>query len=135
MKKYMLNKKIQTLFAIFLLVIVASSLQLLQVQNRNLYLGYDWVFHYNRFYDAAQQIKEGNFQYFITMYGFTQSGRIVNALYGPMFAYFNGLLILITKSWFNYQLLTNFLITFLASLSMFILLIKNNIRIRISFLL
>ncbi|WP_207940935.1 hypothetical protein DOK78_001518 [Enterococcus sp. DIV2402] len=135
MKKYILNRKIQALFAIFLLVIVAGSLQLLQVQNRNLYLGYDWVFHYNRFYDAAQQIKEGNFQYFISMYGFTQSGRIVNALYGPMFAYFNGLLILITKSWFNYQLLTNFLITFLASLSMFILLIKNNIRIRISFFL
>ena len=120
------------LFVSLMIIFVASILlQWIQISNKNLYLGYDWIFHYNRFYDAAQQIKEGNFQYFISMYGFSQSGRIINALYGPMFAYFNGLLLLICRSWFSYQLLTNFLITFLSAISMFTLLIKNKVRILI----
>ncbi len=46
-------------------------------------LGSDVVFHFNRFYETSQQIKEGNFQYFLSIYGFQQSARIVNALYGP----------------------------------------------------
>lgn len=46
-------------------------------------LGSDSVFHYNRFYEAAMQLKNGNFSYFLSLYGFQQSGRIVNALYGP----------------------------------------------------
>lgn len=121
--------------SILVLVIASLCLQLVQIQNKNLYLGYDWIFHYNRFYDAAQQIKEGNFQYFISMYGFSQSGRIINAVYGPMFAYFNGLLLLICGSWFKYQLLTNFLITFFSAVSMFFLLRKNKIRTQISILL
>lgn len=118
--------------SIVILIVTSIGLQIIQIQHKNLYLGHDWVFHYNRFYDAAQQIKEGNFQYFISMYGFSQSGRIVNALYGPAFAYFNGLLILICGTWFKYQLVSNFLITFLSALSMFFLLKKNNIRITIS---
>jgi len=69
-----------TFVSILILVIVSLCLQFVQIQNKNLYLGYDWIFHYNRFYDAAQQIKEGNFQYFISMYGFSQSGRIINAV-------------------------------------------------------
>lgn len=124
-----------TFVSILILVIVSLCLQFVQIQNKNLYLGYDWIFHYNRFYDAAQQIKEGNFQYFISMYGFSQSGRIINAVYGPMFAYFNGLLLLICGSWFKYQLFTNFLITFFSAVSMFLLLKKNEIRTFVSILL
>lgn len=67
-------------------------------------LGPDFLFHYNRFYDTAMQIKTGNFQYFISTYGFQQSGRIVNALYGPIFAYLQGLLLLLSKTWYNYQI-------------------------------
>ncbi|EQE00311.1 putative cell division domain protein, partial [Clostridioides difficile CD9] len=36
------------------------------------------------------QFKTGNFSYFQTNYGFQQSGRIVNALYGPLIAYILG---------------------------------------------
>ena len=46
-------------------------------------LGSDSIFHYNRFYEAAMQLKNGNFSYFLSLYGFQQSGRIVNALYDP----------------------------------------------------
>lgn len=121
--------------SIMILCLFSIALQIIQIQNKNLYLGHDWVFHYNRFYDAAQQIKDGNFQYFISMYGFSQSGRIVNALYGPAFAYFNGLLLLICGTWFKYQLVSNFLITFLSAVSMFLLLKKNDIRVVISVIL
>ncbi|MDN6167159.1 MAG: hypothetical protein L0J18_13520 [Tetragenococcus koreensis] len=103
--------------------------------NKNLYLGPDWLFHYNRFYDAAQQIKEGNFQYFISMYGFSQSARIVNAFYGPMFAYLQGLILLLCGSWLKYQLVSNFLITFLSAISMLVLLIKTRNRLPVSLIL
>ncbi|BAK94955.1 putative uncharacterized protein [Tetragenococcus halophilus subsp. halophilus] len=128
MKKSLSASKKRIFISLMIIFIASILLQWVQISNQNLYLGYDWIFHYNRFYDTAQQIKEGNFHYFISMYGFSQSGRIINALYGPMFAYFNGLLLLICRSWFNYQLLTNFLITFLSAISMFTLLIKNKVR-------
>lgn len=79
----------------------------------------DTTFHFSRFYDAAQQIKNGNFSYFLMNYSFNQSGRIVNALYGPFFAYFNGLLILIFHTWFRYQIATVFIINLLAGIGFY----------------
>ena len=107
-----------------LLVIFCVSLLLLlpQLFGRGLILGSDAVFHFNRFYETSQQIKEGNYQYFLSIYGFQQSGRIVNALYGPFFAYFQGILVLISRSWFQYQLLSNGLLYLLAGTSMYTLL-------------
>jgi hypothetical protein len=64
------------------------------------------------------QMKEQNWQYFISMYGFHESGRIVNALYGPLIAYFQGGLLLLTGTWFRYQLSSNLLLAFLAFFSM-----------------
>ena len=61
-----------------------------QLFTRKVILGSDSIFHYNRFYEAAMQLKNGNFSYFLSLYGFQQSGRIVNALYGPFFAYLQG---------------------------------------------
>lgn len=109
-----------------LLVIFCVSLLLLlpQLFGRGLILGSDAVFHFNRFYETSQQIKEGNYQYFLSIYGFQQSGRIVNALYGPFFAYFQGILVLISRSWFQYQLLSNGLLYLLAGTSMYTLLRK-----------
>ncbi|OJG78497.1 hypothetical protein RV10_GL001492 [Enterococcus pallens] len=92
------------------------------VITHNMIVGSDAVFHFNRFYDTAMQIKNGNFEYFITLYGFQQSGRIVNALYGPLWAYLNGLLVLIGGTWFRYQVLANFLIYLLSGSSMYCLL-------------
>ncbi|MDU1879425.1 MAG: hypothetical protein E6779_07590, partial [Finegoldia magna] len=59
---------------------------------------------YNRFYEDAMQLKNGNFSYFLSLYGFQQSGRIVNALYGPFFSYLQGGLVLISGTWFRYQI-------------------------------
>jgi len=47
----------------------------------------------------------------ISLYGFNASGRVVNALYGPGLGYFFGLILLITQSWFKFQLVTNFILT------------------------
>ncbi|MFT8424353.1 MAG: hypothetical protein ABF682_10575 [Liquorilactobacillus sp.] len=95
-------------------------------------LGPDFLFHYNRFYDTAMQIKTGNFQYFISTYGFQQSGRIVNALYGPIFAYLQGLLLLLSKTWYNYQIFSRLLLNIIASFSMYFLLRTGHIRIRVA---
>ncbi len=97
------------------------------VITHDMIVGSDAVFHFNRFYDTAMQIKNGNFEYFITLYGFQQSGRIVNALYGPLWAYLNGLLVLIGGTWFRYQVLANFLIYLLSGSSMYCLLKRAGI--------
>lgn len=129
MKDFFSKRNNQLIFSFIVIFIIAIGMQSIQVFNKNLFLGYDWNFHYNRFYDAAQQIKEGNFQYFISMYGFSQTGRIVNANYGPVFAYVQGLVLLVCGSWLKYQLISNFLITFLSMGAMFFLLVKNKIRV------
>ncbi len=49
------------------------------------HLGSDSIFHYNRFYEAAMQLKMVTFL-LLSLYGFQQSAGIVNA-YGPFFAY------------------------------------------------
>ncbi len=92
-----------------------------QINQHAVILGIDSLFHLNRFYDAAMQIKTGNLQYFISMYGFFGSGRIVNAVYGPGIAYLNGMLLLLVGSWFKYQLLSDLFVSMLAAISMYYL--------------
>ncbi|MCT3495636.1 hypothetical protein EFR60_07575, partial [Lactobacillus delbrueckii subsp. bulgaricus] len=46
----------------------------------------------------------------MTLYGFNQSGRVINAFYGPAFAYLNGLLLLAVGTWYRYQIITSFLV-------------------------
>lgn len=114
--------------AILLIFLVSLVLILPQLITKGMVIGSDAVFHYNRFYDAAMQIKEGNFQPFISMYGFQQSGRIVNALYGPLVAYIQGFLVLLSPSWFGYQVLSRLMIFTLSGISMYALLNKAHIR-------
>lgn len=113
----------------------AGLLLLPQLYTHQMILGSDSIFHYNRFYDTYMQIKEGNFQYFISMYGFQSSGRIVNALYGPIIAYVNGFLLLIGKTWFNYQVLSNFVVYLLAGSSLYYLLRRAKVRTDLSLIL
>lgn len=63
-----------------------------QLYKHGIILGNDMMFHFNRFYEAYMQIKTGDFNYFQSIFSFDQSGRIVNALYGPDFSYLQGLL-------------------------------------------
>ncbi len=120
------------LFIALVIVIGALVLVLPQVLAHKMLLGSDSIFHYNRFYEAAMQLKEGNFHHFITMYGFQQSGRIINALYGPVVAYFNGALLLVGKTWFNYQILSDIAVYLLAGGSMYALLRKCKLRVSYS---
>ena len=117
------------------ILIVAGIFLIPQLLQQAMIISSDSIFHFNRFYDTAMQMKNGNFQYFISMYGFQESGRIVNALYGPFMAYFQGLLVLLSPSWFFYQLLSNYLLYCVAGLSMFIFLKKARIKNSYSLLL
>ncbi|GLB47259.1 hypothetical protein WR164_12380 [Philodulcilactobacillus myokoensis] len=98
-------------FSPYLIFIVVALLVLLpQITTKSFLAGDDSFFHMNRFYDAAMQIKTGKFNYFQTNFGFQQTGRIINALYGPIFAYLNGLLLLIMHGWIRYEIASSFLI-------------------------
>lgn len=98
-----------------------------QLLSKSMIFGSDILFHFNRFYDVAQQIENHNFQYFMSQYGFQQSGRIVNALYGPLMAYFNGFLVWLSPSWFIYQNLANLILFGLAGHSMYLLLKRSQV--------
>ncbi|WP_270096987.1 hypothetical protein [Enterococcus faecium] len=118
-------KKYGPFLAIFF---IALAFLMPHLFTNKLILGADAPFHYNRFYDAAQQIKYGDFHYFPSLYGFQQSGRIVNAVYGPFFAYLQGLIVLLAGSWFHYQILSNFILYLISGFSMLILLRYVNVR-------
>ena len=118
-------KKYGSYFVIFIFAIIFI---LPNILTHKLVIGADAPFHYNRFYDAAQQILHGDFHYFPSMYGFQQSGRIVNAVYGPLFSYFQGLIFLVARSWFHYQILSNFILFLISGWSMLTLLKYVNVR-------
>lgn len=111
-----------------IILLIAGLFVVPQLWTQKMILGADALFHYNRFYETAEQIKTGNFSYFISIFGFQQSGRIVNAVYGPLFSYLQGLLVLLAGSWFRYQVLSNFLVFFLAGSSLFKLLTYGKIK-------
>lgn len=112
------------------LVLTAFALLLTwgQVTQQATIVGSDAIFHYNRFYDTAMQIKTGHYDYFISTFGYQQSGRIVNALYGPLFAYAQGLLVLISGNWFTYQILSRLLLSLLAGGNLYALLRQLKVR-------
>lgn len=122
----------------FIILFFAILFILPNVLTHNLIIGADAPFHYNRFYDTAEQFANWDFHYFPSMYGFQQSGRIVNAVYGPIFAYFQGLIVLVSGSWFHYQILSNFILFLISGWSMLTLLkyvnVKNWVSVPISVL-
>lgn len=111
-------------YLVFIIVIVLVMNS--QLRHHVTIIVGDGYFHFTRIYDAAQQIKTHNFSYFQMNWGFDQSGRIVNAVYGPMFAYIMGFLLLLSGTWFKFQILTGFLISFAAGAGMYQLMKKVN---------
>lgn len=89
---------------IFLLIVVAGLFTLPQIISRGMIVGSDAIFHFNRFYDNGMQIKTGNFNYYISTFGFQQTGRIVNPFYGPLMSYIQGMLLITCGTWFRYQI-------------------------------
>lgn len=125
-------KSRERLWVSLFIIVFAILLVTPQLFTRKVILGSDSIFHYNRFYEAAMQLKNGNFSYFLSLYGFQQSGRIVNALYGPFFAYLQGGLILISGTWFRYQIVSRLLLHILAESSMYALLKQCKVKTSIA---
>ncbi|MCF1686030.1 hypothetical protein LQF67_10720 [Tetragenococcus halophilus] len=130
-RKIRLTKK-QIIIALSIIILAALLMVSAQLYKHGIILGNDMMFHFNRFYEAYMQIKTGDFNYFQSIFSFDQSGRIVNALYGPDFSYLQGLLMFFTKNWFRYQLLTSFLCFFIAGLAMFSLASKARVHYKFS---
>lgn len=103
------------------IVLLALFILSPQIISHNVVVGVDGMFHMNRFYDAAMQIKQHNFSYFQMNYGFNQCARIVNALYGPFFSYLAGALLLLAGSWLRFQIISNFLLLILAGVGTYFL--------------
>lgn len=101
--------------------LVSVLLVLPQLFNHSIILGVDSLFHFNRFYDAAMQIKTHHFSYFQSDFGFQQSGRIVNALYGPYLAYIFGWLLLHLGGWFKFELVIGVILECIAGTGMYLL--------------
>lgn len=127
-KKKGLTSKSQILLALFIFAVAAFLMVSPQLFKHSLILGNDVMFHFNRYFEAYKQIQTGQFNFIQSIFSFDQSGRIINALYGPDFAYLQGLLMFVTKNWFRYQLLTSFLCFFIAGGAMFSLARRAQIK-------
>lgn len=90
-----------------------------QLYYHSMIVSNDWWFHWSRFYETAMQIKNGHFNYFQSIYAYSQSGRVINAMYGGDFAYLHGLILLVFGSWLRAEIVSGFLCSFIAGLTMF----------------
>ncbi|MFC6294077.1 hypothetical protein ACFQH1_02355 [Lactiplantibacillus daoliensis] len=105
----------------YLIIVAISILMILpQIITRVPILGVDSSFHFNRIYEDAMQIKHWNFSYFQSNYGFSQSGRIINAVYGPIWSYALGFLMLIAGSVFKFQLAADLLLLIISGAGMYL---------------
>lgn len=105
-----------------------------QLISHGVILGSDSIFHFNRFYDAAKQVQQGNWSYFQSNFSFQQSGRVINAVYGPLFAYLNGVLLGLLGTWFRYQVVSSFLVYFIGGVGMYRLAMKVTTSRRVGLL-
>ena len=117
-EKYKSNL-IDYLIPIILSLVIATILIWTILSTRSGLTLDDTAFHFHRFYDTNQQIQNHNFSYFQMNYGMGESGRIVNALYGPFFAYIMGFLLLFCSSWLRFQVVITYLIFLVGGLGMY----------------
>jgi len=108
-------------YSLLLIAIIALFFISPQIFQRSLIVANDWIFHMNRYYETLMQIQTGHFNYFQSLFGFNQSGRVINAMYGADFAYFAGVILAIVKNWYHFELILNFLCFFVAGSSMYLL--------------
>lgn len=110
------------------LTMMAMEFVFIQMRTGRLIIGSDSIFHFNQIYEAEQQIKNRNFSYFMSIYAFHQSGRVINAVYGPILTYLLGALLLAVKSWYRLQVITSFLVYLVAGCGMYWALKKAKVR-------
>lgn len=97
-------------YPIWVIAFISILFVMPQILNRSIIFGADVPFHFNRIYDIYMQIKTHNFSLLQTNYGFNQTGRIINALYGPGFAFILGGILSVLHSWLKFQIVTSFII-------------------------
>lgn len=62
---------------LILSVLLATILQIPELINHVALTGSDTIFHFSRFYDTAQQIRNHNFSYFQMNYGMGENRKLV----------------------------------------------------------
>lgn len=124
LKRYILNLGIP----ISIILLISIGIASVQITHHGLILGDDFSFHFNRFYETYKQITTHHINLFQSLFSFSQSGRIVNAVYGLGFSYFAGGLLALVHNWFRFQVLLSFLCEVTAGITMFALLKKINIK-------
>lgn len=119
-KNNLRDKEIEKYAPYILFLAICFTIISSEIKYKVGFYNIDVYFHFSRFYDAAQQIKDGNFSLFQMNYSFDQIGRFINVVYGPVFAYLMGFILLITGTWFKFQLFTAFLIAFFTVCGMYL---------------
>ena len=125
----------QIILPYFVIITVTYLMINYQIYARATFITSDRFLHFYRFYDTSMQIKTGNYSFFQTNFGFNQSGRIFNALYGPFFAYINGLALIICGTWFRYQIFVDFAVFLIGGIGMYRLGLKAKVNDFIALLL
>ena len=108
-------------YPLILILVLSVLLIMPQMRNRSIIFGADAHFHFNRLYDNYMQLKTHNFSIFQSNFGFFQSGRIINAVYGPGFAWLLSLILYLVHSWAKFQIVTSFLIYVFSGIFMYLL--------------
>jgi len=101
------------------IVAVTALMVGIQAGEKSVLIGTDTTFHFQRFYDAYMQLRTGRFSWFQTNFGFQQCGRVVNAVYGPLFAYLMGAVLLASGTWLRFQIVVNAAAYLLCGLGMY----------------
>lgn len=119
-------KKSISIWMIF--AILSVIIQSPQIFSKGYVLGVDSIFHMNRIYETMMQLKTGEFNYFISLFSYQQSARIVNAFYGPGMSYILGALLLLLGSWVKFQLVTSFLVNIIGAYGVYRIAKKLSMR-------
>ena len=106
-------------FAGLFIFLAALGLVLPLLLSNRPVVGIDALFHFNRFYDVAEQLKHGQFSYFMAEYGYQQSGRIVTPLYGPWLSYLMGALLVLLPNWFWFEVVTDVVVLVIAGFGIY----------------
>ncbi|GEM_PF-3266813 len=128
MHKIQLHKNVKAVLVIALISVLLLSPMIL---NHTAIMGVDSYFQNNRIYEAAMQIKHGNFS-FMNLYSFQQSGRIVNEVYSPLLGYVFGALLLVTGTWFKFEVLVNGILFFAAGITTYFAARKLRVSFKMS---
>ncbi len=98
---------------------VTALLVGIQAGEKSVLIGSDTTFHFQRFYDAYMQLRTGRLSWWQMNFGFQQCGRVVNAVYGPLFAYLMGAVLLLAGTWLRFQIVVNAVAYLLCGLGMY----------------